>query len=59
MDLGGDGRLPVEAGDQVPVLRGLVVQDLDGDLLAARALGGVDLAHAARPDEAAHLVDTA
>ena len=57
LDLRGDGRLPVEARDEVLVLRRLVVQDLDGDLLAALAVGGVDLAHAARADEAPHLVD--
>ena len=52
-DLRGDRGLTLEARDEVGVLRCAVVEDLDGDLLAVLAVGGVHLAHPALPDEPA------
>ena len=46
-----DGRLPLEAKDEIGVLGRLVVEHLEGDLLARLGVRGIDLPHAALPDE--------
>src|SRR5690606_17883339 len=57
LDLLGDARLPVEAGDQVGILSGTLVKDLQGELLASTPFGGVNLSHSALTDQSANLVD--
>ena len=59
LDVGCDGRLALEPGDEVRVLRCAFVQHLEGDLLAGLAVGGVNLAHPSTSDQSAHAVDAA
>ena len=59
LDLLGDVRFAIEARDEVRVLGGPLVEDLEGDLLAASALRSVHLAHPTLADQPADLVDPA
>ena len=59
LDRRGDRRLALEPGDEIGVLGGLFVEDLERDVLAAFALRGIHLTHATLADETPHFVQPA
>ena len=57
LDVGGGGRLSLEASDEVGVLRCAFVQHLEGHLLACPAIGGVNLSHPSATNQPLHPID--